>query len=39
MAIEIEDTTAADVSSQIRHDINTEPESVIKIIFHVIRIL
>lgn len=37
MATEIEDTTAA-VSSQIRHDINTEPESVIRIIFHVIKI-
>ena len=37
MATEIEDTTAA-VSSQIGHDINTEPESVIRIIFHVIKI-
>ena len=38
MATEIEDTTAADISSQNGHDINTEPESVIKIIFHVIKI-
>ena len=38
MAVEIEDTTATDVSSQIRHDIITAPESVIKIIFYVIEI-